>query len=548
MQDQAVFVGAAGVATVAVFWILKRLTAGSKRAPSKSAPAVTKLARMRAPQDGASSVVVPAKLKPVGVYVMMPLDVRECELGTLKAWLVKLKDAGVRGVMMDFWWSAVESKPEVYDWTCYDPIVELCEHLGLKMQAVMSFHVCGECDGDGAFVPLPDWIQRLSEEDPDILFLDEKGNKSAECLSFGVDHERIFPGKRGPKTRTAIDMYKGFMKSFCHHYKAYLSSTIVEVQVGMGPSGELRYPSYSLSKWTFPGIGMFQCFDKRLRADCRWKTWADVPAKAVGSYNDIPEDTSMFLIGTTAISEKAKRFFLTWYFERMYQHGSDVLRAANDVFDSSTGVVLSGKVAGIHWFRKHPSRAAEAVAGYYCTKEFNAYEKIAELFKKNKTVFLFTCLEKADQNESPHALASPEALVRETSAFCAKHRVLYGGENALEFKDAVSYQMILDQVNACQTRGVDFVSFTLLRLDETLVSGKHYDLFCSFVAELGRDLSRNDVRKHALRVKYFRDMTSFSVTEERKRIIVKTGHNPAYTIRVGRSSRASGRRTQALRC
>ena len=38
-------------------------------------------------------------------------------------------------------------------------------------------------------------------------------------------------------------------------------STISSVEVGMGPAGELRYPSYQLSKWTFPGIGAFQCYD-----------------------------------------------------------------------------------------------------------------------------------------------------------------------------------------------------------------------------------------------------------------------------------------------
>jgi beta-amylase len=37
-----------------------------------------------------------------------------------------------------------------------------------------------------------------------------------------------------------------------------------EIQVGMGPCGELRYPSYPESNgtWRFPGIGEFQCYDK----------------------------------------------------------------------------------------------------------------------------------------------------------------------------------------------------------------------------------------------------------------------------------------------
>lgn len=34
--------------------------------------------------------------------------------------------------------------------------------------------------------------------------------------------------------------------------------------MGMGPAGELRYPSYPERdrRWQFPGIGEFQCYDK----------------------------------------------------------------------------------------------------------------------------------------------------------------------------------------------------------------------------------------------------------------------------------------------
>lgn len=34
--------------------------------------------------------------------------------------------------------------------------------------------------------------------------------------------------------------------------------------MGMGPAGELRYPSYPEGNnlWRFPGIGEFQCYDK----------------------------------------------------------------------------------------------------------------------------------------------------------------------------------------------------------------------------------------------------------------------------------------------
>lgn len=43
-----------------------------------------------------------------------------------------------------------------------------------------------------------------------------------------------------------------------------------QVNIGCGPCGELRYPAYpenkrclKASQWRFPGIGEFQCYDKR---------------------------------------------------------------------------------------------------------------------------------------------------------------------------------------------------------------------------------------------------------------------------------------------
>lgn len=37
------------------------------------------------------------------------------------------------------------------------------------------------------------------------------------------------------------------------------AGTIVDIEVGTGPAGELRYPSYPQNQgWVFPGIGEFQ--------------------------------------------------------------------------------------------------------------------------------------------------------------------------------------------------------------------------------------------------------------------------------------------------
>lgn len=39
----------------------------------------------------------------------------------------------------------------------------------------------------------------------------------------------------------------------------FVSGTICEIEVGLGPCGELRYPSYPAKHgWKYPGIGEFQ--------------------------------------------------------------------------------------------------------------------------------------------------------------------------------------------------------------------------------------------------------------------------------------------------
>jgi hypothetical protein len=50
------------------------------------------------------------------------------------------------------------------------------------------------------------------------------------------------------------------MESFRENMADFLDSgLIVDIEVGLGPAGELRYPSYPESQgWAFPGIGQFQ--------------------------------------------------------------------------------------------------------------------------------------------------------------------------------------------------------------------------------------------------------------------------------------------------
>ena len=54
--------------------------------------------------------------------------------------------------------------------------------------------------------------------------------------------------------------YFDFMRSFRVEFDEFFRDGVIsEIQVGLGPCGELRYPSYpSRHGWRYPGIGEFQ--------------------------------------------------------------------------------------------------------------------------------------------------------------------------------------------------------------------------------------------------------------------------------------------------
>ena len=56
-----------------------------------------------------------------------------------------MQNVGVTGIMCDTWWGVVEQQPQVYNFTAYVQLVDMAASLGLKYQAVMSFHSVRQC-------------------------------------------------------------------------------------------------------------------------------------------------------------------------------------------------------------------------------------------------------------------------------------------------------------------------------------------------------------------------------------------------------------------
>ncbi|CAA0838077.1 Beta-amylase 3- chloroplastic [Striga hermonthica] len=306
----------------------------------------------------------------VPVFVMLPLDTISIagNLNKPKAMLASLmalKGAGVEGVMVDAWWGLVEKiGPGKYNWEGYAELVRMVERLGLKLQVVMSFHQCGGNVGDNCSIPLPPWVLEEISKNPDLVYTDKSGRRNPEYISLGTDSLPVLRG------RTPIQVYSDYMRSFRERFRDYLGHVIVEIQVGMGPCGELRYPSYPESNgtWKFPGIGEFQCYDKYMRASLAAAAsaigrdeWGLRGPHDSGGYNNSPEDTGFFRHDGTWGSDYG-HFFLDWYSRSLLEHGERVLEPAGQIF-RGTGAKLSGKVAGVHWHYR--TRVAEG-GGMMC--------------------------------------------------------------------------------------------------------------------------------------------------------------------------------------
>ncbi|KAH7833956.1 hypothetical protein Vadar_011365 [Vaccinium darrowii] len=444
----------------------------------------------------------------VPVFVMLPLDT--VSLGghlnkpkAMNASLMALKSAGIEGVMVDAWWGLVEKEgPSKYNWEGYAELVKMVQKHGLKIQVVMSFHQCGGNVGDSCSIPLPPWVLEEISRNPDLVYTDRSGRRNPEYVSLGCDSLAVLRG------RTPIQVYSDYMRSFRDRFQDYLGDVIVEVQVGMGPCGELRYPSYPESNgtWRFPGIGEFQCYDKYMRASLQASAetlgrtnWGISGPHDSGQYNQFPEDTDFFRRDGTWNNEYGQ-FFLKWYSGMLLEHGNRLLAAAKGIFQG-TGAKLSGKVAGIHWHYRSRSHAAELTAGYYNTRHQDGYLPIARMMGKHGVVLNFTCMEMRDGEQPEHANCSPEGLVRQVKMATKVARIDLAGENALERYDEGAYAQVLKTSQSDSGNGLS--AFTYLRLNKRLFEGEnwpHLVAFAKSMSEGGRitrlpesDTSRTDL-------------------------------------------------------
>ncbi len=418
----------------------------------------------------------------VPVYVMLELDTINLD-GSLKDVsgltnnLKTLKSGNVYGVLIDVWFGVVEGDAEKqYNFKGYLQLADICKSIGLKLQTVMSFHQCGGNVGDACDIPLPRWAL----EADNIWYQDQNGQESKEYISLFADHTAIFPSGRTPH-----QVYVDYMDAFVSTFNDYFDNTITEIQVGLGPAGEMRYPAYPLSRWTYCGVGAFQCFGTKAIASFQNYTktighpeWNMPPSNAGGYSDRLGPKTPFFQSG--GFDSDYGKAFLTWYFQSLLTHGSEILSAARSTLDKNghKTVTVATKIAGIHWWYKSNSHPAELTAGYYNANGYNAYYEIANMCAKVGCKIDFTCLEMQDDEQDATCDCGPYELVQQVEHAAFQNNIGFGGENALPRFDQTAYNTILNQAH---NNGRVINDFTYLRLSAPLLQDNNFNTFKGFV-------------------------------------------------------------------
>ncbi len=385
--------------------------------------------------------------------VMAPLKVTdwaafEADLETVAAY-------GVDAVSVDVWWGDVEGAADNrFDWSYYDRVFDVITSEGLDLAPILSFHQAGGNVGDDYTSLLPSWLwtkyadvtYRGVELGPTGLqHRSEQGNHSAESVQGWAD-------------RVVANEYRDFTRAFEQQYGDTYADEVVEVNVSLGPSGELRYPSYNQHDegTGYPTRGALQAYSPLAVRDLqeevldRYGSLEAVNAAWGTGYTSEdqigpPEDAGAFFASLAYLDTQYGRDFVDWYNGSLVDHGERVLHTVvaalgGDFPEADIGY----KVPGIHWSMTNPAhpRAAEVTTGLIQTSvdldswaTGHGYQRVVELANRfdggpREVVMHFTALEMDDQDVAPqYSLA--QTLVGWIGDYAYRAGVELKGENAL---------------------------------------------------------------------------------------------------------------------
>ncbi len=428
--------------------------------------------------------------------VMAPLLVGDINninsLESQKAWneldrgFAELKRIGVHAITTDLWWGAIEKQEGIYNWAYYDKFISLVEKNGLRWIPILSFHQLGGNVGDVGFIPIPDyiWTKHIGKpgvvDENSLKYKSEQGNFSREYVSAHA-------------TDYVLEDYKRFMVAFRNHFehKAHL---IDEVNISLGPAGELRYPSYNMHDKNagYPTRGSLQAYSDISVESFRnfvlnkYKSIENINlnwGSNLSSVSDIYPPDPFFL--DSVFYKKGDHFanygkdFFKWYNSSLVDHGRKVLSVAKNILNTTStkfkGVEIGAKLPGIHWLTGS-SRLAELSAGlihtdyqdWYSFDSGYGYKDTLSLFKdlnkdtglNSKVILHFTALEMNDGRGGPPVASRAKSLVFWMAQTAQSQGIIIKGENALgdELENRQAWYNMADALKWGNYKGI-----TLLR-------------------------------------------------------------------------------------
>lgn len=352
-------------------------------------------------------------------FIMMPFNTFDesgqlVEQSKLWNWLTDIQERGFTGITVDFWWGIIEPAPKEYNFHPFLQLIKQVKTKGLKLKVILSFHACGNTIGDQCNFPLPKWVLESGNH---FFYQDQNGKINYEYISIFADDLELKDG------RAVLQVYEDLITEFDQQFKVFYEEVIVNIELGVGPAGQLHYPSYSYPNG-FCGVGFFQWYGDL--ATSKFHQFLDTISivdspKRLNIFKQLPSPTlsnlthkpyQEYFFADLNIEEKRCKInsgdkvdcgypdikmeecsrkkccwaevhgdpycyyhrevynfradlgliHMHWYQEEQLKHLQKVVTIGRSIM--KFGIPLSVKLPCIHWFVNSASRAAERTSGF----------------------------------------------------------------------------------------------------------------------------------------------------------------------------------------
>ena len=411
----------------------------------------------------------------VPLYLNFPINLHDYDVNSMKSKLIELKNNGVDGVTIDVWWSLIEKMPYRYDFKFYESLFEIVISTGLSIHCSLNFH---GFEGENG-IELPNWILKTRSLE-EIFDIDSKSNEYKAYISIFADDKKIFGYSR---LRTPLEIYKDFGIEFKNTFNKYIGKEIKSLIIGVGPHGQLRYPSFRHGKSDYCKTGEFQ--SNKLSLELLEKidnkiNWIYFLNKNFGDYIKHPHEKDFFNLNLnlkkkedcgyfgitqhecenirkctyeenyndedalwcfrTTFNYKSEigNKFLEFYSSSLINHGDRIMKIFRKIYPITR---LSMKLPSIHWFFKDENRAAEKIIGLQYGDSDEAYERIFEMSKRNRFSIIFGGLGLQKHEECK---SEPKLILNLMKNLAEKYKVNLIGENPHEFNNEYDLDHILE--------------------------------------------------------------------------------------------------------